>query len=179
MFTLLRLFRVGPRGMGPALWIPAMLLRVSVLITNAMIDGTGNGDAGYVERRGYSTGRSPSDPAVPVPHVERGMIIMFAALVAFAALLALTYFVMAVAVSGGPTALLHRRRLHLPEKHVLLAAAALLGFLVNTAMVALLLPTSVGRAVAVVTVKWMIAGVAVVAVTAPVYLARTSMHLHR
>jgi hypothetical protein len=173
---LIRLMRIGPRAMRLSLWVPAALLQTAVRMTNSVVEGSDHPEIGTYGAPAYARSVQPRTcpgTKVPVPHINRAMIIMFAVCVMYFAVLGLTVVAISMSIKGNLFPGVHYRSIRLADRNSLSVIALAIGFAVNTAMVAALLPTSIGRALVVVTFKWAMASVIILALVAFNHVRKT------
>ena len=152
-------------GLMLLLWIGGLLIRAAVWLANAAIGGSSPSEAGFYEPRGYAVdwqGRAQPHRGVPMPPIGKAMAIAFAVGVANFASLALLVLILKLANTAGIILAVRSRLSTSPEVQLQAILTIGVSFLVQSGILAALLPTSFGRACVVQVLNWGVSFLALV-----------------
>jgi hypothetical protein len=138
------------------LWIGALILQVAVRITNALLGGAAPSRVDFYDASGYpvyTDCRPRTGQPLAVPELRRGMVIMFAVWIASIFARRFALLVVAACLKAGPTAIAQGKWETLLDINTRGLIATIVGVIVHVLLIAVLLPTSLGRACLVAVVE--------------------------
>jgi hypothetical protein len=136
------------------LWICGIVLRLSVMLANMVFEGSAAPDSRHSDPSNlacYPQAGVRIGHPIPVPDVGRAMVIMFAIFMAFALIRAFVLLLVALVLHPEMIRQAPWSRLLSSDAQTLCTLA--IGSVVDVAMLAILLPTSAGRACLVTILK--------------------------
>jgi hypothetical protein len=157
-----------------AVWIGGLLIRAAVWLANAALGGSSPTEAGFYEPQGYAVdwqGRPQPHRGIPMPPLGKAMAIAFA--VGVANLVSISFLVRMMQL-GTAAGIIPALRSTSPEEQTRGLMILAVSFLVQSGIIAAMLPTSFGRACVVQVLTWAVYFLVFLAL-----LALASLHVAR
>jgi hypothetical protein len=159
------------------LWIAGLFFRAAVWLANAAIGGASPTEAGFYEPQGHAVdwqGRAQPHRGIPMPPLGKAMAIAFAVGVANLVTISFVVHMMQLGSAAGILPTIRSRLSTSPEAQVRSLIALAVSFLVQSGIIAAMLPTSFGRACIVQVLTWAVYFLVFLAL-----LAIASLHVAR